>query len=221
MSYYIGEACLNDLMIVGNLYLREYGSTMRYIPDPFRSLEFAVEYPEDVYFSSANFGSNIAGITNQEAFLQEFGRDAVLIESVNHGHMEQVYIRVKDMTAEMLEFFNRLMEYPVVDDMEYSSKQEECIREAWSDWLKNDIITALERRIEDEEDATVSISFDSEESEEGFYRKFCELLNQNGGGFVEEPSYPEPTMACNGEEKVIPLLTKELLQSLGAEIEYY
>jgi hypothetical protein len=108
-----------------------------------KSAELWVEPPE---CSFGDYASDSVWRSNQRTFLRLFPDDFCTFYG---GHGSQtIACPVSRVTPGMLEMFNALTEYPILDEMDESEVRMELTEEAWSGWAEWTFICEVLKRLE-------------------------------------------------------------------------
>ncbi len=101
--------------------------------------------PEHLSFGDYN-STNTVERSNKECFYKQFGETAGVYEFTgDYGH-EGIAIKLSAITDEMVECFNALADYPVMDDEAHSALEMEVEMEDFDSWISHDLTKALVKK---------------------------------------------------------------------------
>jgi hypothetical protein len=123
---------------------------------PIKDAEAALtDYFEPNYMGGSDYSGGSVEVANHRVFREEFGYLAGVHEI--HGDFDSygLAIRLDCITPAMIEVFEGLDRYPVIDEEAMSAVEREAEDEAWDNWVRHDYERALVAALNvDEEYAT-------------------------------------------------------------------
>lgn len=126
------------------------------------------------YFTYSDYSGSLVEKSNLEVFLETFDKIEGVYETFGGYGTRGLAIRLDAINQEMIDIFNSLQNYPLIDEDHHSKLEWEQESEAWDDWLKKDFTRAIEKKfdIEDLDEVCSDIY--------GLYRLLCERSNTYG-----------------------------------------
>lgn len=96
------------------------------------------DYFEPNYMGGSDYSGGSVEFANHKVFVEEFG-DLPGVHTI-HGDFDTygVVIRLDCITPAMMEIFERLDNYPVIDEEAMAEVEREAEDEAWDDWVRHD-----------------------------------------------------------------------------------
>jgi hypothetical protein len=123
----------------------------------FRSLR-CWETPNDEHYfmpailSGSDYSGSLVEKSNFEVFTEEFDKhEDVLITYCGYGTYA-VALRLGLTDQEIISTLERLIDYPLLDEMKLSEMELVAQEEAWESWVRRDFIVALEQKFDCELD---------------------------------------------------------------------
>lgn len=113
------------------------------------------DYFEPNYMGGSDYSGGSVEVANHRVFLEEFGDLPGVHET--HGDFDSygLAIRLDCITPAMIEVFEGLDNYPVIDEEAMSAVEREAQDEAWDNWVRHDYERALVAALnEDQENTT-------------------------------------------------------------------
>ena len=108
------------------------------------------DYFEPNYMGGSDYSGGSVEVANHKVFMEEFG-DLPGVHEI-HGDFDTygVVIRLDCITPGMIEIFEGLDNYPVIDEEAMSEVEREAEDEAWDNWVRRDYERALVTALNDD-----------------------------------------------------------------------
>ena len=118
---------------------------------PTKNAEVALtDYFEPNYMGGSDYSGGSVEVANHKVFAEEFG-DLPGVHEI-HGDFDTygVAIRLDCITPAMMDIFDGLDNYPVIDEEAMSAVEREAEDEAWDNWVRHDYERALVSALNDD-----------------------------------------------------------------------
>jgi hypothetical protein len=108
------------------------------------------DYFEPNYLGGSDYSGGSVEVANHKVFMDEFG-DWPGVHEI-HGDFDTygVVIRLDCITPAMMQVFDRLDNYPVIDEEAMSAVERDAQDEAWGNWVRHDYERALVSALNDD-----------------------------------------------------------------------
>lgn len=126
------------------------------------------------YMSGSDYSGGSVTRANYESFMEEFGEVPGVISLFGSHGSYGVGVRIEAVSPEMIEVFEKLKNYPVIDEDKVSEVEMEWQDEAWKNWARSDFLRALNDKFPELEDQIEALAEQKEGEGDALYGLFEE-----------------------------------------------
>ncbi len=104
------------------------------------------------YFTYSDYSGSTVERSNCDVFIEKYGENPGVYELYGDYGTRGVAVKLSAITPEMIEEFQALSDYPLMDEEHHSNLEFEMEQEAWGDWISGDFRRDLAKMFPDHEE---------------------------------------------------------------------